>query len=97
MTNILPITKARETLTDLVDKANRLFHKFVITVNGKPAAVLISVAEYESLKETADVLSDKKLIKQLIKSEKEIADGKYTTFDELKKELKLWNVQHHSL
>lgn len=89
MTNILPITKARETLTDLVDKANRLFHKFVITVNGKPAAVLISVAEYESLKETADVLSDKKLIKQLIKSEKEIADGKYTTFDELKKELKL--------
>ncbi len=89
MTNILPITKARETLTDLVDKANRLFHEFVITVNGKPAAVLISVAEYESLKETADVLSDKKLIKQLIKSEKEIADGYYNTFDELKKELKL--------
>lgn len=89
MTNILPITKARETLTDLVDKASRLFHEFIITVNGKPAAVLLSVAEYESLKETADVLSDKELVKQLIKSEKEISDGNYITFDELKKELKL--------
>ena len=89
MKNILPITKARETLTDLVDKANRLFQEFIITVNGKPAAVLLSVAEYESLKETADVLSDKDLVKQLIKSEKEIAEGNYITFDELKKELKL--------
>ena len=89
MTNTLPITKARSRLTDLVDKAGRLLHEFVITVNGKPTAVLLSVAEYESLKETADVLSDKKLVKQLIISEKEIADGNYITFDELKKELKL--------
>ena len=89
MTSVLPITKARETLTDLVDKASRLFHEFIITVNGKPAAVLMSVAEYESLKETADVLSDKELIRQLIKSEKEMANGNYVTLDELKKELKL--------
>jgi len=89
MKNTLSITKARETLTDLVDKTNRFFHEFVITVNGKPAAVLMSVAEYESLKETSDVLSDKGLVKQLIKSEKEIAGGSYITFEELKKELKL--------
>ena len=89
MTNTLPITKARETLTDLVDKANRLLHEFVITVNGKPAAVLMPISEYESLKETADILSDKKLIRQLIKSEKEISNDDYITFDDLKKELAL--------
>jgi len=89
MTNTLPITKARSKLTDLVDKADKLLQEFVITVNGKPTAVLLSVAEYESLKETADVLSDKELVKQLIISEKEIADGNYVTFNELKKELKL--------
>lgn len=89
MPNTLPITKARSKLTDLVDKATRLLHEFVITVNGKPAAVLLSFTEYESLKETADVLSDKTLLKQLIKSEKEIASGNYVTFDQLKKELKL--------
>ena len=89
MTNTLPITKARSKLTDLVDKADRLLHEFVITVNGKPAAVLMSVTEYEALKETADILSDKTLLKQLIKSEEEISSGDYVTFDELKKELKL--------
>ena len=89
MTNILPITKARDTLTDLVDKADRLFQKFIITVNGKPSAVILSVAEYESLKETADILSDKNLVKQLIKSEKEIENDDYITLDDLKNELKI--------
>lgn len=89
MTNILPITKARDILTELVDKAGRLMQEFIITVNGKPSAVLISISEYEALKETADILSDKDLIKQLIKSEKEIANGKYVTFDQLKEGLRL--------
>lgn len=92
MTKILPITKARETLTDIVDKASRLFQEYIITVNGKPAAVLMSVSEHESLKETADILSDKELVKQIAKSEKEIEKGDYVTLDELKKELKLQNV-----
>ena len=89
MTTTLPITKAREKLTDLVDKAGRLLHEFIITVNGKPTAIIMSHTEYESLKETADVLSDKTLIKQLIKSEKEIKKGDYVTLDDLKKEFKL--------
>lgn len=89
MTTILPITKARDKLTDLVDKAGRLLHEFVITVNGKPTAVIMSHTEYESLKETADVLSDKTLLKQLIRSEKEIEKGDYVTLDDLKKKIKL--------
>jgi antitoxin YefM len=89
MTNILPITKARDTLTDLVDKASRLFQKSIITVNGKPSVVILSVVEYESLKETADILSDKNLVKQLIKAEKEIENGDYITLDDLKNELKI--------
>jgi len=89
MTTTLPITQARDKLTDLVGKAGRLLHEFVITVNGKPTAVLLSHKEYESLKETADILSDKTLIKQLIKSEKEIKKGDYVTLDEFKKKLKL--------
>jgi antitoxin YefM len=89
MANVLPITQARSKLTDLVDKASRLFHEFTITVNGKPAAVLLSASEYESLKETADILSDKELVRQLVKSEKQISAGKYVTFDDLKEELAL--------
>ena len=65
MIRTLPITKAREELTTLVDKARKLLDEYIITVNGSPAAVLMSAAEYESWKETIEILSDKKLMRSI--------------------------------
>lgn len=45
MIKTLPITKAREDLTTLVENANKRLDEYVITVNGVPAAVLISAEE----------------------------------------------------
>lgn len=89
MTQTLPISKAREELADLVDKAKNRLDEYVITVNGSPAAVLISAAEYESWKETEEILSDKGLMKAIRQGEKEIDEGKVQDWDEVKKELKL--------
>lgn len=89
MTHTLPITKARENLTTLVENANKKLDEYVITVNGSPAAVLISAAEYESWKETNDIMSDRKLLKAIKQGEKEISQGKFVTFEELKKNLNL--------
>ena len=36
-----------------------------VTKNGRPAAILINIDEYTSLKETLDVLSDPVLMKQI--------------------------------
>jgi len=44
--------------------------------NPKPAATLVSYAEYERLKETLDVLSDPELMRQIRQSEADIAAGK---------------------
>ena len=55
MTKTLPITKAREDLTSLVENVSRKLDEYIITVNGSPAAVLISAAEYESWKETNEI------------------------------------------
>ena len=87
MIKTLPITKAREELTTLVDKANKLLDEYIITVNGSPAAVLMSAAEYESWKETMDILSDPKLMESIKKGEKEIDDGKGIPWEDVKKEL----------
>ncbi|KKQ92211.1 MAG: Prevent-host-death family protein [Microgenomates group bacterium GW2011_GWC1_39_7b] len=92
MTKTLSITKAREDLTNLVDRANRLLDEFVITVNGSPAAVIMSAAEYESWKETNEIMSDPGLMKSIRKGEKELNEGKGLDWEEVKKELKL-NVQ----
>ena len=89
MTQTLPITKAREDLTNLVENAKKRLDEYIITVNGSPAAVLISAAEYESWKETEEILADKELMKAIKQGEKEIDEGKVQDWDEVKKELKL--------
>lgn len=89
MRKILPITKAREELTTLVENANKRLDEYIITVNGSPAAVLISAAEYESWKETIEILSDPVLIKAIAEGEKDIKKGRVYDWEKVKKELKL--------
>lgn len=89
MTHTLPITKAREELTTLVDNASKKLEEYIITVNGLPAAVLISAAEYESWKETQEILSQPGLMQAIKKGEDDIDKGKFVTFEQLKKDLHL--------
>ncbi len=89
MVKTLPITKAREELTSLVNKANKMLDEYVITVNGSPAAVLMSAQEYESWKETMEILSDPNLVKAVKKGEKEIEEGKGIPWEKVRKELNL--------
>lgn len=89
MIKTLPITEARQNLTSLVNRAKNLLDEYVITVNGKPAAVLMSAAEYESWKETNEILSDPGLMKAIREGEEDIRKGHYITFEQLKKDLNL--------
>jgi len=89
MIKTLPITKAREDLTLLVNRASRLLDEYVITVNGSPAAVLMSANEYESWKETNDILADAELVAAIKQGEQDIKKGKYISFEQLKKNLKI--------
>lgn len=89
MSITLPITKARENLTKIIDRANRLLEEYVVTVNGEPAAVIMSHSEFESWKETMDILIDPELMKAIKEGEEDIKKGNFVTFDTLKKELKL--------
>ena len=88
-TKTLPITEAREKLTDLVDKASSQLEEYIITVNGRPKAVLMSSEEFESWKETMEILADKELVKAIREGEKELAEGKGILWEEAKKQLNL--------
>ena len=87
MTKILSITKARENLTDIVDRANRLLEEYVITVNGSPAAVIMSAQEYESWKETNEILADKDLVQAIRQGEKDLEEGRGLDWEKVKKDL----------
>lgn len=89
MVTTLPISKARQELPTLVDKANKMLNEYIITVNGEPAAVLMSAQEYESWKETNEISADRKFMKVIKQGEKEIDEGKGIPWEEVKKELGL--------
>ncbi|HUD05265.1 MAG TPA: type II toxin-antitoxin system Phd/YefM family antitoxin [Patescibacteria group bacterium] len=89
MTHTLPITKAREDLTTLVENANKKLEEYIITVNGLPAAVLISAAEYQSWKETNEIMADSGLLYAIREGEDDIKNDRFVTFEQLKKELNL--------
>jgi antitoxin YefM len=89
VTHTLPITKAREDLTKLVNNASKKLDEYVITVNGSPAAVLISATEYESWKETNEILSDAALVKAINDGEEDIKKRRVYDWEDVKKELQI--------
>lgn len=91
MTKTLPITEFRNNLPSLVENARRKLDEYIITVNGKPSAILVSLEEYESLQETLEIMSDKKLMRDIKEAEEDIKAGRVYDWEEVKKELG-WDV-----
>ena len=60
---------------------------FTITRNGRADVMLISVAEYESMQETLDLLSDDEALADLRQSRKDFAAGDTFTVDDVRAEL----------
>jgi len=49
--------------------------RFVVTRNGRPAAVLISPDDLDSLEETLELLGDHDVIQELVEAEAAVAAG----------------------
>ncbi|MBI3318270.1 MAG: type II toxin-antitoxin system Phd/YefM family antitoxin [Candidatus Omnitrophica bacterium] len=65
MTRTLPISEVKTHLPRLVKGVAERDEEVVITRNGRPAAILLSMDEYEGLRETLEILSDPKLMAQI--------------------------------
>jgi prevent-host-death family protein len=76
MSETVPFTEAKAHLSELVDKVVGEHERFILTRNGRPAAVLLSPDELEALEETVDILQDPKLLESLRRSRREAAEGK---------------------
>jgi len=63
----LSVSEAKMKLSGLIDAVNATDEEVVITKNGRPAAVLVSPDEFESLKETVAIRSDLSLMKEIKK------------------------------
>ena len=75
MARTLPISEVKARLPELVLGVQEREEEIVVTRNGRPAAVLVNVDEYERLKETVDVLGDPELMRQIRRSRHFYATG----------------------
>ncbi len=87
MAKTIPVRDFRSNLSQVLsDVADRRDH-VVLTRNGRPAAALVPVDEYEALEETAEILSDHDTLLALSAGLGELARGETIEFDELRREL----------
>ena len=64
MSETLSLAAVKARFSELVDRVQRQQDRIVVTRNGKPAAVLISAEDLESLEETLAVMSDRSIAAQ---------------------------------
>ena len=74
------MAEAQERLPTIVDHIETNRTRLTITKSGRPAAVIISVEELDSLEGTLDVLSTPGVLEDIRQGEADIARGE--TYDE---------------
>jgi prevent-host-death family protein len=72
------LADVKNRLSEVVARIERQHGRVVITRHGRPAAVLLSVEDLESLEETLAILSDPKLMAQIHEADDDVAAGRPT-------------------
>jgi prevent-host-death family protein len=71
--DIQPLSEFRSKVAFYFDKVKKTKRPLVITQNGKSAAILIDVSEYEAMVDKIEVLEDIKLAEEQISKGMEIS------------------------
>jgi antitoxin YefM len=80
----IPLADAKARLSAVLDGVRDTHERVVITRNGRPEAVIMSVSDLESLEETLDLLSTPGAVDEINAAEAEIARGEAIGADELR-------------
>lgn len=80
----LPLAEIKKRLSQIVDGVEQHHDRIVLTRHGRPAAVIMSPHDLESLEETLDILSNPATMREIRRSERAIEQGDSVTGDELR-------------
>lgn len=81
---VLPLAEIKKRLSEIVDGVEGRHDRVVLTRRGRPAAVIISPDELESLEETLALMSDSKAMREIRKAEEAVRAGEVVSADELR-------------
>lgn len=84
MTQTMTVTDAKARLSELVAAVATTHDHVEITRNGEPAAVLVSVDELATLRETIALLSDAEAVAEIREARQDIAAGRVTPAEDIR-------------
>jgi len=79
--DIKPLTEFRANAANLVKQVRKSKRPLILTQHGKSTAVLVDVAEYQSIIDKLELLQEVQL------AEQQIIDGKYLSDSQVEKRL----------
>ena len=83
---ILPVTKVKRELLDILKSMEEEYSTITMTRNGEPVGVMMTPDRYEALLETIEILGDNKILQTLRTSQKDFNSGRVYTHDEVWKD-----------
>ncbi len=83
MSKTLTLSEAKAKLSELVATVEQTEEELVITRNGRPAAVLMSVEEFESWKETRAIQHNPALMREIKQGLAQLGKGHRVSFEEV--------------
>ncbi|MDZ4168335.1 MAG: type II toxin-antitoxin system Phd/YefM family antitoxin [Coriobacteriia bacterium] len=84
MSETRSLADVKAHLSEIVDLVESQQQRVIITRHGKPAAIIMSPDDLESLEETLDILSTPGALEEIRAADAEIDRGEYFTAAELR-------------
>ncbi len=84
MSEILPLAEVKAHLSEIIEKVYSEHERILVTRNGRPAAVIMSPEDLDSLEETLDILLTPGALEEIHSAKRDIKSGNYLTAAELR-------------
>ena len=72
----LPLADVKNRLSEVIERLEREHGRVIVTKHGRPAAVMLSIEDLESLEETLEILSDPQLLKDIRSGDRDVKAGR---------------------
>jgi prevent-host-death family protein len=79
--DILPVSKAKRDLLDLLKRMEKEESTIALTRNGEAVGVMMTLSRYEALLETIEILGDQEILRSLRKSMRDFKAGRVIDHD----------------
>lgn len=72
----LPLADVKNRLSEVIETLEREHGRVVVTKHGRPAAVMLSIEDLESLEETLEIMGNPVLLEAIREGQRDVGGGR---------------------